>query len=61
MAQREDAWRDALGVFVRAGLAEDLQIEVTNDQLGRFALEGSLVDVQHGELDLTPLLAAGVP
>jgi phage gp46-like protein len=60
MALHEDAWREALQVFVDAQLATDLDIAVTNDQLGRFALEGSLVDTQAGELDLTPLLATGL-
>lgn len=56
----EDAYRDALSVFIQAGLAEDLSIEIETDRVGRLVWSGSLVDLQHGELDITPLLSFGV-
>jgi hypothetical protein len=56
----QDAYRSCLRIFVDAGQAEDLEIEITTDQRGRLAWEGSLVDVQHGELQITPLLSYGV-
>jgi phage gp46-like protein len=56
----QDAVRDALQVFVDAGQAEDLSVEITRDQYGRLCWESTLVDAQHGELDLTSLLGFGV-
>lgn len=56
----EDAHREALSVFIRLGLAEDLDLEFGVDQEGRLAWQGSMVDLQHGQLDLTPLLTYGV-
>jgi phage gp46-like protein len=56
----EDAYRDALRVFTETGLAEDLVIEFLDSAVGRRFWLASLVDVQHGELDLTPLLSFGV-
>lgn len=56
----EDAYRDALSVFIESGLAEDLSIEVFEDRPGRLDYEASIVDVQHGELALTPLLTFGL-
>lgn len=56
----EDAYRDSLRPFIELGLAEDLSIVMTTDLIGRLAWLASLVDIQHGELDITPLLAYGV-
>lgn len=60
MHQREDAWREALGVFEALGLAEDVVIETDSDQLGRLVTTGSLTDKSNGTVDLTPLLTFGV-
>jgi len=57
---REDAYRDALRVFIETGLAEDLVLETSHVGPGRIDWRASLVDVQHGQLDLTPLLSFGV-
>jgi hypothetical protein len=56
----ESAHRDALRPFLELGLAEDLVLEFDLDQFGRLAWEGSMVDLQHGQLDLTPLLSYGL-
>ena len=59
--RREDARRDALRVFIDLGLAESLELEFSVDRLrvDREAWTGSLVDLQHGQIDLTPLLTYG--
>ena len=56
----EDAYRSALRPFIAAGLAEDLTFAVTTNAIGRLAWLASLVDVQHGELDISPLLTYGI-
>jgi hypothetical protein len=56
----EDAYRDALRPFVEAGLADDLAFEVTTSQRNRLAWLASLVDTQHGEIDISPLLPYGI-
>lgn len=60
MLRVQDAWLAALQPFLDEGLAEDLVVQITRDGLNRFALEASLRDVQHGELDLSGLAAFGV-
>lgn len=60
MLRIEDAYRTALGVFVSLGLGEDLFVEVSEDQRGRFAIAGSLTDRAAGQIDLTPLFGYGI-
>lgn len=60
LLEREDAWREALGVFVAQGLAEDLVVETDTDQRGRVVTSGSITDLAAGTIDLTPLLSVGV-
>jgi len=59
MNELRGAYEDALRPYVTDGLAEDMVVEVTRDQLNRLAWVASLVDKQYGKIELTPLLAYG--
>jgi phage gp46-like protein len=57
----EDAYRDCLRVFVEAGVAEDVHVEIVSTDRNRLDWEASLIDSASGtELDITPLLSFGL-
>lgn len=60
MLQRLAAHQAALDVFVKDGVAADLKLELTEDDVGRPVIVGSLRDVQRGTIDLGRHLAFGV-
>jgi len=51
--------RRALKPLVDAGFARSVVVSVAREGASRWRLEGSLVDIEHGELDITPLLPFG--
>jgi len=59
MQRLAEAVRRACAPFLERGLAADLEVTVDRNQLGAWGLRASIRDVQHGTLDLTPLLPFG--